>query len=87
MSLARRKEIYLELHPETKNGGDRGNQHTGGKQSQNDTVSFCQDTAKKTGKSKRTVERKASNGKKLKGMVAAIKAAGIDDSRKCFAFV
>ena len=45
-------------------------------------MSFSQDTAKKTSKSERTIRRKASNGKKLKGMVAAIKAAGIDDSQK-----
>ena len=68
MSLARRKEIYLELHPET--SSVMGNSK---ERKLNDTVSFSQDTAKKTGKSKRTVERKASNGKKLKGMVAAIK--------------
>lgn len=82
ISLARRKAIYMELHPETKNGGDRGNQHTGGKQSQNDTVSFCQDTAAKTGKSKRTTERKVSIGEKLGSIATEIKAAGIDDSQK-----
>ena len=90
MSLARRKEIYLELHPETaKNvaGAHASNKAQGNSNNASDTMSFASDTSKKTGKSKRTVERKASNGKKLKGMVAAIKAAGIDDSRKCFAIV
>lgn len=86
--MARRKEIYLELHPETKTGVAGGKAGRKGKEKiTNDTMSFVTDTSQKTGKSKRTVERKASNGKKLKGMVAAIKAAGIDDSCKCFAFV
>ena len=67
----------MELHPETRNGGDR---KTADK-NQNDTMSFCSDTSKKTGKSKRTTERKVAIGEKLGGMQDAIKAAGIDDSQ------
>lgn len=47
--LARRKDIYEALYPETKRGGDYGNQFTGGKGRLNDTVSFSQDTAAQTG--------------------------------------
>lgn len=84
MSLARRKEIYLELHPETKHGAQGGgNKGNGTKvKTENDTMSFSDDTSKKTGKSKRTTERKVSIGEKLGGMQDAIKAAGIDDSQK-----
>ena len=69
----------MELHPETKNGGDR---KTESAKNQNGIMSFCSDTAAKTGKSKRSVERKAANGKKLKWIASAIVAAGIDDSQK-----
>lgn len=55
-SLAERKEIYLEVYPETKNGGDKGNQYTGGKKRQNEIFSFCQQTAEKIGLGRRTVE-------------------------------
>jgi len=55
--LRERKFWYEQLHQETKNGGNHGNQHTGGKKRQNDTLSFCQDTAEKTGLDRRTVER------------------------------
>jgi ParB family chromosome partitioning protein len=57
------KEIYEALHPETRQGGDRGNQHTGGRQS--DNLSFSQDTASKTGQNRRTVERDASRGERV----------------------
>jgi ParB family transcriptional regulator, chromosome partitioning protein len=49
--LAARKEIYELLHPETRHGGDRGNQHVGGKQRDPllAAASFVDDTAEKTG--------------------------------------
>lgn len=55
--LQMRKILYLKKHPETANGGDRGNQHRGGKSRQNDNLSFCQDTAEKTGLDRRSIER------------------------------
>ncbi len=61
----RRKDIYLALHPETRNGGDRGNQHTGGVQRQNDNLSFCQNTAAQTGVDRRTIERDTARGEAL----------------------
>jgi hypothetical protein len=45
------------MHPETKDGGDHGNQHTGGKATrQNGDLAdrFTKDTADKTGMSERT---------------------------------
>lgn len=61
--LADRKRIYEKLHPETKRGGARGNQHVGGWQS--DTMSFCQNIAENRGVSKRTVERYVAVGESL----------------------
>jgi ParB family chromosome partitioning protein len=48
--LNARKELYLELYPETKNGGDKT-------KSQNETLSFSKTTAEKLGLSRRTIER------------------------------
>jgi len=53
-SLAERKEIYLEVFPETKHGGDGKTKRA---KNQNDILSFSKDTAEKTGFSNRTVER------------------------------
>lgn len=53
--LYRRKELYEELHPETRADAFKGNQHTGKVVS--DAVSFATDTANKTGLSRRTIER------------------------------
>ena len=55
--LCRRKEIYERLHPETRRGGDYGNQHTRGKSRLNDNVSFSQSAASFTGQSGRTIQR------------------------------
>ncbi|MEM9968465.1 MAG: ParB N-terminal domain-containing protein [Pseudomonadota bacterium] len=72
--LAERKAIYERLHPETKNGGIRGNQYTGGRQ--NDKMSFCQNVAANRDISQRQVERLVSVGKVLDaGMIKALRAA------------
>jgi hypothetical protein len=63
--LLKRQEIYEWWRPETKRGGDRGNQHTGGKPSQDDNLSFSQDTAAKTGIDQRTVQRSTRRAKKI----------------------
>ena len=62
--LARRKEIYETLHPETRQG------QRNGQTSKNETVSFleksfAQDTAKKLGVSPRCIEQKIQVAKKL----------------------
>jgi ParB family chromosome partitioning protein len=55
--LYRRKSLYEVLHPETCRGGDRGNQHTGGKKRQTGNVTFSQTAATITGQSSTTVQR------------------------------
>jgi ParB family chromosome partitioning protein len=62
----RRKEIYEELHPETKQGGDRGNQYTGGKvRIPQSATSFVSDTATKTGKSTRVIHEELQIADKI----------------------
>lgn len=61
---ARRKAIYIELHPETGHGGDRsGASRQVGDLSQSER--FTADTAKATGQSERTVQRVAERGEKI----------------------
>ncbi|MBD8890927.1 ParB N-terminal domain-containing protein [Labrenzia suaedae] len=55
-SLAEMKRIYEQLHPETKHGGKRGNQHTGGMDRQVAIFAFCQNASESTGLSRRSVE-------------------------------
>lgn len=55
-SLFELKKAYEAAYPETKHGGDKGNQHTGGKERQNEIFSFSQDTALKLGVSSRSIE-------------------------------
>lgn len=82
LQIARRKEIYEIKHPATKQGTKGGWNNNKTEKLENDIVSFSSDTAKKTGKNKRTVERKASVGKKLKQKAAKIKGTTIEDSQK-----
>jgi hypothetical protein len=55
--LARRKELYEELYPETRQGGDHGNQYAGGKKCRKDKLSFCQTAATLAGTSSKTAQR------------------------------
>jgi ParB-like chromosome segregation protein Spo0J len=80
-ALARRKEIYVELHPETKHGGDR---KSDGSKNQNDNLSVCfsKEIAEKTGVSERTIERDLEVGEKLDPAAAeAIKDTPVADNR------
>ncbi len=60
-ALKRRKAIYLAMHPETKPVTERGGPGRGKKTNDNTSlVSFAADTAAKTGRSRRTVERQVA---------------------------
>lgn len=59
IAIARRKTIYLELHPETAQGIAGGKARQG---SASDNLSFAESTAEASGKSKRTIERDAQRG-------------------------
>lgn len=63
-STARRKAIYLELHPETKQGGAPG-LPGGGKAKVDNLSGFANETAKATGKDERTIRRDAERGEKV----------------------
>lgn len=66
-ALARRKEIYEQLHPETRpvtrrGGPGRGKKKTSAKSA---PVSFTEDCARKTGRSQRTIQEVVRIGKRL----------------------
>lgn len=80
--LAERKRIYEKEFPGTGRGGDRGNQHTGGRQT--DMMSFCQTTAEKFGISDRHVRRMVQAGDGLtpdliRHLRGSVKAPGLKD--------
>ncbi len=52
--LSERKDVYEKMHPETKNGAQGSRS---GQTNENDTMSFSNDTAERTGLGKRTIER------------------------------
>lgn len=56
---ARRKAIYEELHPETRNGI---NQHSSLRQDGEPSARFTVETAEATGRSERAVQRDAERG-------------------------
>ena len=58
----RRKEIYLALHPDTRQHSAGGHGKAG---SASDNLSFAEDTASRIGKDRRTVERDAARGERI----------------------
>jgi hypothetical protein len=61
---ARRKAIYLELHPETAQGAAGADARWNATDNLS-TASFASETAKATGKDERTVRRDAERGEKV----------------------
>jgi DNA modification methylase len=86
IQLYRRKQIYELLHPETRNGGDRGNQHTGGKPREADgqivhLPSFAEDAAEKVGMAARSIRRKTKIGEVLEPYAADIADTPIENKQ------
>jgi ParB family transcriptional regulator, chromosome partitioning protein len=82
-ALARRKVIFETLHPETKAVTKRGGPGRGKKTNDKMShVSFTEDTAAKTGNTRRTIERKVEIGEKLDPQAAAmLKGTPIEDNQ------
>lgn len=54
--LSRRKNIYEELYPQVKHGGDRKSEKIKSQNPASDFPSFVEDTVNKTGKSKSVIK-------------------------------
>jgi ParB family chromosome partitioning protein len=82
-ALARRKEIYESLHPETKHVTKRGGPGRGKKTTDKmAVVSFTDDTAAQTGKSPRQVRRDVAIGEAIPDDVAdAIEDTPVADNK------
>jgi hypothetical protein len=66
LHVGRRKALYERLHPETKHGGAPGAGRGKGKRKKDaNLASFQEQTAKTTGKSRRSVERDATRANKV----------------------
>jgi ParB family transcriptional regulator, chromosome partitioning protein len=81
--LARRKEIYETLHPETKTGKNAAKTEGGKKARTPAAASFADDTAGKTGTSPRTVQRDVAIGQAIPDEIAElIKDTPIADNKR-----
>jgi len=79
--LAERKAVYERLYPTSKKGGNRGNQHTGGRQS--DTMSFSQSTAEALDLSERSIERAVRIASNIdRDLLLALDGTPVADSQK-----
>jgi ParB family chromosome partitioning protein len=71
IALSELKVVHEALHPETRHGGDRGNQHTGGKSRQVAIFAFSQTVAERVGLSERSIELAVSIAK---GLCASVRS-------------
>jgi hypothetical protein len=75
-AIFRRKAIYEVLHPETKAGAYKGNQHTG--KLANENSAFTTATAESTGKGRRSVEIAAARGDALGDDLRDVEGTSLD---------
>lgn len=61
----RRKQIYEEMYPETKVGGDRKSKKIKTTPCRSDKPTFAKDTAEKTGESERNIQRRTQRAENL----------------------
>jgi ParB-like chromosome segregation protein Spo0J len=81
--LAREKEIYEILHPETKQAvGAELAKKRWNKENASDKMSFASEVAQKTGKDKRTIERSVKIGKELEPFKDKLASTPIADNQK-----
>ena len=78
--IFRRKAIYEELHPETKQhvAGAHGANKAMGNASENSALAFTASTADATGKSRRSVEIAAARGEALGDDLGAVTGTSLD---------
>jgi N6-adenosine-specific RNA methylase IME4 len=84
MHTTRRKELYEKVHPQTKHGGapaKRGGKGGKGAKLAPLPPTFADDTAKKTGKSKRNVQRDSTRGNKVM-VLASIVGTCLDQGKQ-----
>ena len=88
MLTARRKELHEAMHPETKVGKARG-RAGGGKVAAKDAklASFVGETAKRSGKAKRSIARDAQRGKALGKDTERIVGTSLDKGNEIDALV
>ena len=65
LHVARRKQLYEKLHPETKHGGDRRSAGARSSSQNENLKAFVTDIAVKTGKGRSTVARDVTRAKKV----------------------
>ena len=63
--LCRRKEVYERLYPDTRRGGDHGNQYSGGRKRQTGMLPFSRSVGRLTGRSDTAIQRLVRIGKLL----------------------
>ena len=78
LHVARRKELYEKLHPETRHGGAPGKAGGGKKAKDAKLAAFAQATAKATGQSRRKVERDGTRAKQTRKVLEDIVGTSLD---------